>query len=674
MNPSLKIHAFPGINTDCLGHYLMSLGLLKAAAARWASTRGFWKEGTFYLAGDFTGAELRNYLLCEWQPQPYEKWWAEAQKVGTKAKSSASLHRERAIRSIAEIRVADSTIIPTGRNQFSPLFGTGGNVGKRDFAKAWREANDLRAETDSPAWLEAALTGNTLTSVPPFTIGGTWFVYNNKAFNSGLDWSRDGSLSPWSYLLAMEGALLVRGGSGRRLGAHARPYAVFPFISQPLQPAADIEVGQKTPGEFWAPLWSQAATLAEVRALFQRGLARLGGRVATAPHEFALAAMAAQTDAGLSDFLRFELRQTTSSQVYEAIPRGDFQIAAESTQDRPRHNSVAIMQILGPRWFDRLPYEPTSKRSKKKFTGLRGPIERLLLCIAQTPKDPEAWQALLLRLAESQSGIDRNLNLRKACRAVPRLGIDWFRNAFPDTGSTEMRIAAALASLGAGSDYTAACNIYGIEIRGKVLDFARPGRPQRAVWHNGDPVSSFLEVIERRLTDSDKGKLPALYSPLRLTASEIDFFLSGETCDLAEVQKWVPPLALIGWSDKDRWQNDPSRFESLDPAILLWAFFKPFFHPSKLEIGTRPFFIGEGGPKPAFARQLFALLRSGAVSEAIAFAQAGWRAQGHAAIVPRVPGVLDAPRLAAALALPISPPRLARLAGRWLKPSKTNQP
>lgn len=126
MNAVLDIHSFPGINTDCLGHYLMSLGLLKAAAARWPSTRGFWKDGIFHLAGEFTAVQLREFLLNEWQPQPYEKWWAEAQKVGTKAKSSAPLHRERALRSIAEVRLSDSTIIPAERNQFSPLFGTGG--------------------------------------------------------------------------------------------------------------------------------------------------------------------------------------------------------------------------------------------------------------------------------------------------------------------------------------------------------------------------------------------------------------------------------------------------------------------------------------------------------------------------------------------------------------------
>ena len=672
MNPSLKLHAFPGINTDCLGHYLMSLGLLKAAASQWDSTRGFWRKGIFHLAGEFTAMELRNYLLSEWQPQPYQKWWAEAQKVGTKAKSSASLHRERAIRSVAEVRVSDSTIIPTGRNQFSPLFGTGGNIGKRDLASAWTEASDLRSEPDTLAWMEASLTGNSSTEVPSFTIGGTWFVYNNKAFNSGLRWSRDGFLSPWSFLLAMEGALLVRGGSGRRLGAHARPYAVFPFISQALQPATDNDVGQKTPGEFWAPLWTQAATFPEVRALFQRGLARLGGRAASAPHEFAVAALAAGTDAGLSGFLRFELRQTTSSQVYEAIPRGEFNVADKQGQESA-HSSTALMEILGPRWFDRLPREPARKGSKQKFTGLRGPIERLILAVGQAPDDAQAWQALLLQLAQSQNGIDRNLNLRKACRALPRLGVDWFRKAFPDSGSYEIRIAAALASLGAATDYPAACNIYGVEIRGKSIDFARPGRPQRAVWNLGDPVIALLDLVERRLTDADEGKLTVFQSPLWLTPAEIDFFLSREMCDLAEVQKWIPPLALLRWFGNDLWQSTPNGSEPLDPKTHLWAFFKPFFHPGKIEFGLRSFFLGEAGPKPAFARQLFALLRSGSVSDAIAFAHAGWRTQGHRVIVPPLLKDIDAPRLAAALALPISSTRLARLAGRWLEPSKSNQ-
>jgi CRISPR-associated protein Csx17 len=579
---------------------------------------------------------------------------------------------ERGCRSVAEVRVADTALVVTSRIVFNPLFGTNRKNQKRDLAKAWKEARALTEQPGSPDWLCATLSGVAEVAVPDFTKAGTWFMYNNKAFNSGLDWSREGSLSPWSFLLAMEGALLLTGGAGRRLSARAYAYALFPFLSQPLQPEAHSEL-EHGEAEFWGPIWSQPATLREVKHLFIRGLAKIGGRAASAPHEFAVAALGAGTDAGVSGFARFEIRQTTSAKVYEAVPRGEFQVADKKDGECFANHSTALMEILGPRWFDRLPSEPTSKRSKKKFTGLRGPIERLILAVGQAPDDAQSWQALLLQLAQSQNGVDRNLNLRKACRALPRLGVDWFRKAFPDSSSCEIRIAAALASLGANTDYPAVCNIYGVEIRGRSIDFVRPGRPQRAVWHSGDPLSALLDLIERRLTDAKEGEVAVLQSALQLTSSEIAFFLSGEMCELAEVQKWIPPLTLLRWFGNDFWQSRSKGSGLLDPNTLLWAFFKPFFHPAKIEFGARSFFLGEADPKPAFARQLFALLRSGSVSEAIAFAQAGWRAQGHRVIVPPLLQDVDAPRLAAALALPISSTCLARLAGRWLEPSKNNQ-
>jgi CRISPR-associated protein Csx17 len=154
----------------------------------------------------------------------------------------------------------------------------------------------------------------------------------------------------------MEGALLVCGASSRRPGHRTRPYAVFPFISQSLQPETENEIGQKAAGEFWAPLWDNPATFSEVRALFQRGLARLGGRAAIAPHEFAVAALARGTDAGISKFVRYELRQTTSSQVYEAIPRNTFSVA-RGNETQQIHPSHLLLQITGPGWLDRLPFE-----------------------------------------------------------------------------------------------------------------------------------------------------------------------------------------------------------------------------------------------------------------------------------------------------------------------------
>jgi CRISPR-associated protein Csx17 len=265
-------------------------------------------------------AEVKQYMLAEWKPTTYERWWSSAQKADTKAKSSANLWKARNDRALGEVRLLDAHVVGMGRNCFNPLLGTGGNVGKRDLAKAWKDSVNLLKQPDRSGWLDAALSGRADCGMPDLSSGGTWFVFANKMFNSGQGWYREGQLSPWSFLLSMEGAFLLVGGVNRRLGSRSRAYAVFPFVSEPSQPETDGEIGLAR-AEFWAPLWKNPATLGEVQMLLERGMARLGGRAAQAPHEFAVAALAAGVDAGISEFARYELRHTTSSQVFEAVPR-----------------------------------------------------------------------------------------------------------------------------------------------------------------------------------------------------------------------------------------------------------------------------------------------------------------------------------------------------------------
>jgi CRISPR-associated protein Csx17 len=628
----------------------------------------------FYVAGSSTEGRITEFLAKEWQPTPYEKWWAADQKADTKAKASTRIWQARSTRPALQVRVADSTIIPVGRNQFNPLFGTGGNVGKRNMETAWREAADMHDNPNSRSWLEASLFGKQTTEMPPFTNGGTWFVYNNKTFNSGLDWYREGSLSPWSFLLAMEGALFVRGGSGRRLGAVSRPYAVFPFISQPLSPSANEDVGQKTAGEFWAPLWEQPATLGEVRALFLRGLARLGGRAATAPHEFAVAALAAGADAGVTHFVRFELRQTTSSQVYEALPRQTLAVRA-CTAGCATQPSALLEGFLGRRWFDKLPPEPARRDSKVRFSGLRGPLERLIIAVAREPENPEPWRELWLSLAATQARVDRNLNLRKRCRALPWLSWRWLGHAFPGTPPPGVRVAAALAALGSGTAYPAQCNVFGIEAPRSGPVFHQPGRPASAVWHGGEAQAVLLDFVQRRLTDSDKErKLAPLNSRLRLAQSDIAQFLTGDPAFMETVHGWLPALTLVDWTKAPRCLGEGPVLRGADPELLLWALFKPFFSPqetrNELSICGRRFFSEPAEAKPSFSRQLFFCLRRGAWTEALELAGVGYRAQGFPIVTPVVPSGLDAARVAAALALPVSADDLARLVIRWLEPHK----
>jgi CRISPR-associated protein Csx17 len=671
MNPTFQLVPFPGINTDCLGHYLMGLGLLRAVSGRWSETRGCWHDGIFYLATDFDLEALTTFLQSDWQPTPYENWWADAQEAD-RGKIAEMTWASRSVQSVAKLRVGDCTLVPIARNQFNPLFGTGGNVGRRDLAKGWRDAKKLIAEKESSTWLNAALLGDDVASLPEFKIGGTWFVYNSERFNSGLSWSRTGILSPWAFLLAMEGALLVRGGSGRRLGARARPYAVFPFISQPLSPSANEEVGQKTAGEFWAPLWEQPATLGEMRALFQRGLARLGGRAATAPHEFAVAALAAGADAGVTHFVRFELRQTTSSQVYEALPRQTFPLHSQSVGEHIPPSSL-LERLLGRNWFDSLPYEPARRDSKVKFSGLRGPLERLILSVAREPENPESWRELWLRLAATQARVDHNLNLRKKCRALPWLSWRWLERAFPGTPLPEIRLAAAFAALGAGTDYPAQCNVFGIDVTKSNPVFHQPGRPARVVWHDGEAQTALLDFVQRRLTDCDKENkqsLASLANRLRLSPNDIAQFLMGDATFMETIHLWLPPFTLLDWTKSPSFLENSAIQHPAESELLLWALFKPFFFPEELIVQGRRFFRETSTTKPAFSRQIFHRLRRGAVVEAIDLAVAGYHAQGFRIVAPVAPSNLNAGRIAAAIALPISAADLARLVVRWLEPHK----
>jgi CRISPR-associated protein Csx17 len=201
-------------------------------------------------------------------------------------------------------------------------------------------------------------------------------------------------------------------------------------------------------------LWKSPATRGEVESLLQRGLAQVGGRAAQAPHEFTVAALAAGVDAGVTEFARYELRQTTSSQVFEAIPREHVRAETEAGVESPNSiraiASKLLLALIESGWIDRLPYEPRDSKQKGKFVGLRGPIEAAIVRIGERPNDETRWQALLQQLANVQSRIDLNRKHRERCAALRPLDPAWFGLAWPESGGipAEIEMARAIASIG----------------------------------------------------------------------------------------------------------------------------------------------------------------------------------------------------------------------------------
>jgi CRISPR-associated protein Csx17 len=248
--------------------------------------------------------------------------------------------------------------------------------------------------------------------------------------------------------------------------------------------------------------------------------------------------------------------------------------------------------------------------------------------------------------------------------------VDWLARLFPDGLPPALRIAVGLASLGGQNETPTAVNIFGIEVQRGSRQFVRVGRPRRVVWHEGESLAALLDLVERRLTDAGAGKLEAFASTRAIAMSDVANWLADTRKLSEETSRWLPALALLDWSRPPSAASRSPAVHLPGPELLLWAFFKPFFSPAGAVLRGRRFFRPDREAKPAFARELFNLLRHGFVAEAISLAATGYRAESLSPVVPAAPDSFDARAMAVALALPVTPLSLGRMVQRWLEPSK----
>ena len=565
MSETLDVVRLSGLRLDSLGNYLAALGLMEACSQKWADFRGLWFESEFVVgSAGLTSQSLRGYLASEWRPTSYERWWKGSKEIAKLRSWEPSL---------ARVRLLDAHIVAKGTNVYNDILGTGGNVGKRDFAKVSEVCRELITKPDSGAWLSYSLFGTSTDGKSPMELPdlpstGTWFANANKAFNSGYSAACEGQLSPWSFLLALEGAILLRGGSGKRLSARATRYATFPFVSEAAAPATVGEMESER-SEFWAPIWDKPAKILELKALLQRGQARVGKRAARAPFDFAAAALTSQVQAGLVGFERFGLRQTTSANTYEAINMGRAAVRKES-----KSLTAATIQIAD--WAESLPRDKSSAQ-QSVFCGMRAPVERALTRLAQKRDESERWRDLLMTIAQTQRHVDRNQNWRSSTRAISKMPAALFDKAWPEATGHEVEIARAIASLGP-SEYGLRHNIFGLNRVKKAHRemFADP-RPASFVWHDGDPIRLLADVLERRLLDAESKEAHAPAPPLRgrqfCSQAALDSFARGEI-DVEAMSLLLPALSLIHWSRAESGMTMNAQ-RPASPEFLLQGYFRP---------------------------------------------------------------------------------------------------
>src|SRR5207237_529297 len=121
-------------------------------------------------------------------------------------------------------------------NSDNPLFLSKGAAGRAQlFRTYWEFLEQLtkaRNRTNNARVLElaiASLTGDPASSGKK--IGTPFFPDAIKIYNTGLRWVADAfPFNALDYILAVEGALALRGAVSRTLAANSRRFAAFPFV------------------------------------------------------------------------------------------------------------------------------------------------------------------------------------------------------------------------------------------------------------------------------------------------------------------------------------------------------------------------------------------------------------------------------------------------------------
>ena len=693
--PVVSLH---GLSADSLGTYLSSLGLLSLAKRRWPSVRACWRNARFCLVGGpVTQEEIIEFVghvgtTSGWTT--YQKPWIKAKDADKNAKSSSNTARWRALEAEERTLLTFGTHIALEeRVRMNPLLGTGGNAGRRDYAKGWADAVREIAKPHNPdllaSDLSAFLFGGSCMYLGSFQ-AGSWFGTANKIYNRGNPSAplgsrrgkrqpyREGELTPWAMALACEGLTFFAGGPSRQLGSRWQPKGAFPFVTVAVAPKDEGEAG-RIEAEVWAPIWDRPMTDSELRALFMRGRSELGGRGATSSAEFSVGILGRGVDSGITEFQRFLLMHTTSAQTFESRLATVVSVPNQAEDNATMRAVRTIVQLRNALPPDR------KEGTRWRFVGLRGPLDQALVDYSAAERDDrrveQAW-ALVDEMFDALAKIDRNRAFRASDVRFRLLPGEWaaalFRENPPDR---ETRLALAMSSL-AG---TSACPQFvayrlGVHNGGPGTRWEFPESvPANRVWSDAALTDNLCLTAERRVMEAlrNGNSAPPFDASIHVNLNDIHAWLSGDV-DEGRLGLWLDRLCLFDWGGKAHSEaakglqrSFRSDRPAIDGALALYALFRPLasrwlFRHVFVESDIQ----SEATLSCAHLGRIMAMLRRGDVNAAVEVAGAAYRSVGAPlADFDAIPSGTDPDRLLAALVIPARDEQAVPIFRRWRMPT-----
>jgi len=420
-------------------------------------------------------------------------------------------------------------------------------------------------------------------------------------------------------------------------------------------------------------------SLAEASTLFSRGRAELRGRGALTPAAFATAIRERGVDAGVSEFRRFTLGRTTSSNTFE--PRLEARFSLTTGAEVGAAASAMLERVTA------LIEQRGFPRDGKRFVGLRGPIESALLDVAAEPTNSEAGIALLDAVVSALDRIDRNRSFREGKVRWEPLPLEWLPSLFADEQpGVEARLALSLVSAFPVAQPFATYR-FGVEWKygqtyANYTHTERP--PARWVWGPGELARVLVVVLSRRLLDQEADAdrpHQCGRAPLPATASQVRQWLAGDL-DESLFSAWLSRLALFDWRRVGQEVHTLITREAgpprADGGLAVLGLLQPLIDQRPLvirDLSPNDLLSEETGARTTeAARSLVTLIRAGNLDGALRLASSRYAMAGARLATFDVSFATHHPdRLAAALLFTISDRDRAGLFERWLRPRRRPQ-
>jgi CRISPR-associated protein Csx17 len=710
-----SLHVLPlrGCAPTPLAHYLKALGVLRLVSEQVDSgARGAWVDGVFHLVSKLTRSDLETFFLRAYQPTPLLSPWNggsgfypsdNQDGFGPIRQSEAPRYsRFRAAMKQAETSVGERKERPAGDEKaellreclatwdenaygwlrsaytigadsspsFPALLGTGGNDGRLDFTNNYMQrlvelidptTGDVTPGSDELLRLSLfrdivpGLSNNAIGQFFPGAAGGA---------NASAGFDGSASMNPWDFVLMLEGALLLRVASLRRLNEAESTNAAAPFAlkSQGVGYASATDEDASAQGEQWMPLWAGATTLREVQSLFDEGRLHGGRRAARGTLDAARSVAKLGVARGVTEFVRFGYFER-NGQSNLAVPVGRVRVALDA--------DVSLLDELDP--FVRSLSAASQKKGAPASLGrsLRR-LEAAMLDVATGGRgNHNGWAELLCVLGDVEQGFLANARNTKDSHLhpVPTLRADWLAK-LPD--SVEVRLAKAIASQTDGELGAIRHNVIPYEgSRYPKFKTSADGlaKDPSVVWRGRDLTSDLSAIALRRVVDGTKSGQKTDAFPLsgKVFARLVDVqaFLMGTTDD-ALLGRLIRGMLSIDWS------HLPSTVETARVSgqpDSLHALVRLSHLPMRLSPSRAPGATGGPELRPRLDARPLRLLLAGRANEAGDAMLSRMVASG---VRPKMRSFVASPayaaRLAASVAIPVSPRDLFRLLDCIAKP------